>query len=79
MRGLSLFTICCALAANYACDNRTALHPPPSGEVTVAIDPPMQNIDIGATKRFSAIVNGTANKEVSWSISGPGCVDNACG
>ncbi len=167
MRGLSLFPICCALIGNYACDNRTMLHPPPSGAVrisppsatvdlsntqqftavvttssnqavnwslsgtgcsgtecgtisatglyrapdnylpgasatiaatsvvdssqtgtaavtinslvTVAIDPQTQNVDIGSTRQFSAVVNGSANKAVTWSISGPGCVDNGCG
>src|SRR5258707_7019925 len=167
MRGLCLFTLCCALAGNLACDNRTTLHPPASGavrisppsatvdlsstqqftavvttlsnqtvnwtlsgtgcsgtecgtisstglyrapdnylpgaavtiaassvvdssqngtaavtinsSVTVAVDPQNQSVDIGATRRFNAIVNGSANKDVTWSISGPGCVDNACG
>jgi hypothetical protein len=50
-----------------------------NSSVMVAIDPPTQNIDIGTTKLFSAIVNGSANKAVTWSISGPGCVDNGCG
>ena len=39
--------------------------------VTVSV--PDQSIDIGATRRLSATVNGSTNQAVTWSISGPGC------
>jgi len=45
----------------------------------VAVSVPDQSIDIGATRRLTATVIGSANQAVTWSISGPGCVDNACG
>jgi hypothetical protein len=76
MKRLSLFTVCMALVSNYGCDNRTLLQ---SSNITVAVDPPHQNIDIGVTKQFSAIVSGSDNKAVTWSLSGAGCADNGCG
>src|SRR5208283_5938085 len=38
------------------------------------------SIDQGQTLRFTAsLTNDTANKGVTWSLSGPGCAGTACG
>src|SRR6266851_8873883 len=77
MRGLSLFPICCALIGNYACDNRTMLHPPPSG--AVRISPPSATVDLSNTQQFTAVVTTSSNQAVNWSLSGTGCSGTECG
>ena len=77
MRGLSLFPICCALIGNYACDNRTMLHPPPSGAVTVS--PSSATVDLSSTRQFTAVVTSSSNQAVNWALSGTGCSGTECG
>jgi len=43
--------------------------------VTVAVTPTSPTVIIGATQQFAALVRGTTNKDVTWSLSGPGSID----
>jgi hypothetical protein len=47
--------------------------------ITVSVTPSAITIPAGSTQQFSAMVEGTANQNVSWSVSGSGCNGDACG
>src|SRR6266481_559028 len=44
--------------------------PPPPPMVTVSVTPTSQNVLLGATQQFTAIVAGTSNTGVAWSVNG---------
>jgi hypothetical protein len=45
----------------------------------VNVAPVSVQVVIGGSQQFSATINGTSNKSVSWSIAGTGCNGTACG
>ena len=47
--------------------------------ITVTISPTDAILTVGDRLQFGSTVSGTANRAVSWSISGPGCSGSACG
>jgi hypothetical protein len=47
--------------------------------VAVTVSPSSANVTAGAQQQFTATVTGTANKAVTWSLSGAGCSGAACG
>lgn len=42
--------------------------------VSVAVTPATPSVLVGATQQFDATVRGLANKDVAWSVSGPGSI-----
>ncbi len=50
---------------------------PVYSQVTVTISPPTITLGQGATQQFTAVVTGTSQKEVIWSVTG--CTGTACG
>src|SRR5712664_1631346 len=49
------------------------------GPVAVNISPGTISVDIGGTQRFTATVTGTTEGDVTWALSGTGCVGDSCG
>src|SRR5260370_34860755 len=49
------------------------------GAVAVNISPGTASVDIGGTQRFTATVTGTAEADVTWTLSGTGCAGDSCG
>ena len=47
--------------------------------ITVTVSPATATVGTGAQQQFTASVNGTDNKAVTWSISGIGCYADICG
>jgi hypothetical protein len=47
--------------------------------VVVTVSPSQASVSVGQTQQFTAMVTGTNNTAVTWSVSGVGCVGNACG
>lgn len=47
--------------------------------IVVGIAPASASVVAGATQQFAALVTGTSNTAVSWSVSGAGCNGAACG
>jgi hypothetical protein len=45
--------------------------------VSVGVTPTAPTVLVGATQQFTAAVRGSANKDVKWSISGPGSISTA--
>ncbi len=43
-------------------------YPPPSPQVSVTVSPSTASVDQGATKQFSAVVSGSSDQAVTWSI-----------
>src|ERR1035437_9503531 len=50
-----------------------------TGPVSVTISPVAAEVVVGSTQQFSAVVKGTSNQSVSWSVAGSGCSGAACG
>src|SRR5688572_7195764 len=48
------------------------------GSVTpsLQIDPPSANVDLGASFVFRALVTGTGDRAVDWSVTGTGTIDD---
>jgi len=69
---LSILVLMCGCSSN---------QPSSASLIAVTITPANPpNIDQGQTLRFTAsLTNDTANKGVTWSVSGPGCAGAACG
>lgn len=55
--------------------------PPPPPPVAVTVQPvtPVAMVKLGEQAGFSAVVTGSSNTAVTWSLSGPGCSGAACG
>lgn len=51
--------------------------PPPT--ISVSISPATATCKIGESCSFAATVSGSANKAVTWSLSGAGCAGVSCG
>ncbi len=51
----------------------------PTTPVSITISPSTASIDIGGTQRFRATVSGAPDAEITWSLSGDGCANDACG
>jgi hypothetical protein len=47
--------------------------------VSVRVDPDSQSLMTGQSYSFVAYVNGTSDQNVTWSLSGAGCIGDACG
>lgn len=47
--------------------------------VSVSVTPSPVTVPIRTTQQFTATVNGTSNKLVTWSVSGAGCSGDDCG
>jgi hypothetical protein len=56
--------------AGCAASTSSNTHPPPPASVSVAVSPSSANIRAGDSFPFNAIVSGTSNKSVSWSVNG---------
>ena len=69
---LSILVLMCGCTSNL---------PSSASLIAVTITPANPpSIDQGQTLRFStSLTNDTANKGVTWSLSGPGCAGTACG
>jgi hypothetical protein len=51
-----------------------------SNPVSVSVSPTTATVQVGLTQTFTAtLVNDTANKGVTWALSGAGCSGTACG
>src|SRR5208337_3674117 len=46
---------------------------------SVTVSPSTAQVQVGGQQQFTAIVTGTNNKTVVWSVTGSGCVGSACG
>lgn len=77
MKKLGLALAIIALTLMCGCSSNQPL----ASLLQVGINPSLPaNIDQGQTLQFSAnVINDSANKGVSWSLSGPGCSGAACG
>jgi hypothetical protein len=53
--------------------------PSPTPLITVLVSPSSANVNGMKSQLFTAIVTGTANPAVTWSIAGPGCDGLSCG
>jgi hypothetical protein len=49
------------------------------GPIAVNLSPGAVSVDIGGTQKFTAAVTGTAEADVTWALSGTGCVGDSCG
>lgn len=47
--------------------------------VSITISPTTALLTIGAQRQFQALVTGSSNLGVTWTVSGAGCVGSACG
>jgi hypothetical protein len=47
--------------------------------ISVAVSPAVATVAINATQQFTALVSGTPNLAVTWSLSGAGCSGSSCG
>jgi hypothetical protein len=47
--------------------------------IVVAISPKTAQVVAGDTEQFTALVSGTSNTAVTWSVTGTGCNGNGCG
>jgi hypothetical protein len=54
-------------------------HPTPTAAITVTVGPPTSSVQVSQTQTFTATVNNTTNKAVTWTLSGPGCTGATCG
>lgn len=57
----------------------TITAPPPPPVVSVDLQPPTANVQVGLTQQFTATVSNAANTSVTWLLSGAGCAGAACG
>lgn len=57
----------------------TITAPPPPPVVSVDLQPPTANVQVGLTQQFAATVTNATNTTVTWSLSGAGCAGAACG
>ena len=64
-----------------ACGGGGGSSPPPPPAITVTVQPvtPIGVVKIGEQASFIAVVTGSTNTAVSWSLSGQGCSGAACG
>jgi chitodextrinase len=54
--------------------------PQPQAQISVAVNPPMYGLTLSRSVTVTATVaNDSANKGVTWSLSGSGCSGSACG
>src|SRR6185295_10693666 len=49
---------------------------PPTPTVTVSVSPSGASLQGGAQQQLTAIVNGSPNQSVTWSLAGPGTLTN---
>ena len=49
------------------------------GIVAISISPTSAQIGVSTQRQFTAIVTGSSNTAVTWTISGIGCAGNTCG
>lgn len=47
--------------------------------ISVTISPTTALVTVGAQQQFQAIVSGTSNGAITWTLSGTGCTGSACG
>lgn len=47
--------------------------------VSIAISPTSALLTVGTQRQFHAVVTGTSNLGINWTINGSGCVGSACG
>lgn len=52
-----------------------------ASDVTVSVNPPSADVELGAPRNFAASVagSGNPNRSVTWIVSGAGCSGAACG
>ena len=71
-RSLSLIFLCALVSFLHACgggSGGTTIH---QTQISVRISPPSATVTIGDSQQFTATVTGSANVDVTWSISGGG-------
>lgn len=49
------------------------------GAITVTVSPRSVNLGVGGKQQFTALVQGTSNTAVTWSVTGFGCGGSDCG
>lgn len=49
------------------------------GSVSVALSPDDVTLSVKGQQQFTAVVTGSANTAVTWTVSGIGCVSGSCG
>ncbi|MBI1749141.1 MAG: DUF4091 domain-containing protein [Acidobacteria bacterium] len=47
--------------------------------ISVTVNPAIANVSASGSLQFSAVVNGSVNQSVTWSVTGTGCAGAACG
>ncbi len=47
--------------------------------ITVTVSPKTATVNVSMTQQFAAVVDGSSNQNVTWSVAGAGCSGNACG
>jgi len=50
-----------------------------AASVSVAISPSSASVSLGGHQQYSAIVKGSTNTAVKWTVAGTGCTGSACG
>jgi hypothetical protein len=70
----------CAGTTSSGGGNQTTTPPPATGAIAVSVSPTTASVQLGQSQAVMATVaNDSANKGVTWALSGAGCSGNACG
>jgi hypothetical protein len=73
-------TLVVAAAFQFAgCGGGGYSHPTPTSAITVAVGPATPSVPVSQTQTFTATVNNSTNKAVTWTLSGTGCTGATCG
>ncbi len=68
------------LLALSGCGGGNSMSPPPPPSISVTVSPLTTSVQISTTANFTASVqNDSADKGVTWTLSGSGCSGSACG
>lgn len=75
----ALATVTATSVANPAKSASASIVIQSASSVSVTVSPSAAQVSTGTQKQFSATVNGTTNRAVTWKVSGAGCSGSACG
>jgi hypothetical protein len=70
LRRALLLVFLAVILVHAGCGSTTAKHMQPPPGISVSITPTAANVRGGATQPFSAMVSGTTNTSVNWSVNG---------
>jgi hypothetical protein len=74
-----LFTSTLWIATSACGGGNSATNPTSHDQVSISISPSATNVALGGTKQFSAVVHGSTNGAVTWTLTGSGCSGVECG